>query len=273
MTELDDRVVVITGGSSGIGLATARAVGRAGGRVALMARGAGRLEHAADELRALNPETVVTVAGDATDPTAVERCLDAAERRLGPVDGFVAAAGSTSGFDLLEGDLRDWRAALDANLTAALVGARMAGARMSSGGSIVLFGSLAARRVSDVSFPYGAAKAGVSLLSRALAIRLAERGVRVNCVVPGYVDTPMTQLGLRVRAGGDPEQERVLLAQTTAGIPLGRLGEAAEIAEVVSFVLSQRAAFITGAEIVVDGGELAAFGRPVRTAPAAPSSG
>ena len=114
---------------------------------------------------------------------------------------------------------------------------------------------------SRVSVAYGIAKAGVSVLARALALTLADRGVRVNCVVPGFVDTPMTAQGFRVRAQGDAEQERRLRATVEDALPLGRFAQPSEIAEVIAFVLSPRASYLTGEELLVDGGERAAFGQ------------
>jgi NAD(P)-dependent dehydrogenase (short-subunit alcohol dehydrogenase family) len=261
--ELEGRVIAITGGSSGIGLATAEAALRRGARVAILARDRARLDASLERLREVadDPGHVIAVAGDAVEQATVEELMEAARRGLGGLDGFVAAAGSTAPFDLLTGDLGEWRGALDGNLTSALVGARAAAAQMASGGSIVLLGSMAARRTSAVSVAYGAAKAGIVVLSRALALELAGRGVRVNCVVPGFVDTPMTQLGFRVRAEESGEERDRIRGRVEEGLPLGRLGEPAEIAEMIAFVLSPRASYLTGAEILVDGGELAAFGR------------
>jgi NAD(P)-dependent dehydrogenase (short-subunit alcohol dehydrogenase family) len=261
--ELEGRVVAITGGSSGIGLATAEAALRGGARVAIMARDETRLAAVLGRLRerAEEPAAVIAVAGDAAEQSSVDELVEAARRDLGGLDGFVAAAGSTAPFDLLAGDLAEWGATIDLNLTSALVGARAAAARMGQGGAIVLLGSMAARRTSAVSVAYGAAKAGIVVLSRALALELAGRGVRVNCVVPGFVDTPMTQLGFRVRAEESGDDKDLIRGRVEEGLPLGRLARPAEIAEVISFVVSPRASYLTGAEILVDGGELAAFGR------------
>lgn len=266
--ELEGRVIAITGGSSGIGLATAEVALGNGARVAIMARGETRLQESLQRLRVTGRDAaaVIAVTGDASDEQAVGGFLDRVRDTFGDLHGFVGAAGSTEPFDLLEGDVDRWRAVLDANLTTALLGARAAARRLRAGGSIVLFGSLAARRVSQVSVGYGAAKAGVALVSRALAVSVADRGIRVNCIIPGYVHTPMTQLGLQVRAAsghGDAQGVRRLVER---GIPAGRFAEPAEIAEVVSFILSRRASYITGVDLIVDGGESAAFGTQLRQA-------
>jgi 2-deoxy-D-gluconate 3-dehydrogenase len=256
-------VIAITGGSSGIGLATAETVLARGGRVAIMARHQERLTEAIEHLRlsAADAHAAAAYCGDASDDDDLGRFLDLAGRELGGLDGLVACAGSTMAFDLLSGDLSEWQRALDANLTSALLSARAAATRLPPGGSIVLLGSMAARRVSRVSVAYGVAKAGVSLLSRALALSLADRQVRVNCLVPGFVDTPMTQEGFRVRGEGDPHKELRVRQAVEASLPAARLAQPREIAEVIAFLLSSRASYLTGAEILVDGGELASFGQ------------
>ena len=264
--DLEGRTVAITGGSSGIGLATAAVVLREGGRVAILAREPVRLRAAHDRLAEFveDEDRVFSVAGDAVDPVVVSQFLDQASQQLGGVNGFVAAAGSTQAFDLLTGDLDVWRATLEANLTASLVGARAAAERVGEGGAIVLIGSLGAWRVSDVSVPYGIAKGGISFLARALGIGLADRGIRVTCVVPGYIDTPMTRLGFELRANGDPQQVDHIRNLVERSVPAGRLGNPMEVGEMIAFVLSNRASFVTGSDIFVDGGEMAAFGRPPR---------
>jgi 3-oxoacyl-[acyl-carrier protein] reductase len=258
----DGRVVAVTGGSSGIGLATAVSVTRGGGRVALLGRMQPRLDAAVERLidAGARTDAILAVRGDAGDEDVVAGFVGAAVDRFGRLDGLAACTAAVAPFDLLTGTLAEWRAMLDANLTHALIASRAAASALGSGGAIVLLGSMSAIRTgSMVSMPYAVAKGAIPILARGLAVALAPRGIRVNAVVPGWVDTPMSRGGLRGAAEDEDEAVRMRGA-LAARIPLGRFAVPEEIGDFIAFVLSRRAGYLTGSELLIDGGELAAFG-------------
>ena len=262
--DFDGKAVAVTGGSSGIGLACAHAVVRGGGSVAIQARRPDPLARAARDLAssaARGPDAVVAVPGDANDPDQARALVDAGLDRFGRLDGFVAGDGIQRPVDLLESGADDWRAAIEGNLVSAVVGCQTVADRLEPGGSIVLLGSVAAFRGSEVSLPYAVAKGGLALLAKSLAGKLGSRGLRVNCVVVGTVDTAMLDGAFRNVAGGDEQEARRLIARAAAACALGRIGQPEEVAEVVAFLLSRRASFVTGSEVLVDGGHLATLGR------------
>ncbi len=234
-------VYVILGGSGGIGSAVARNLVGGGANVALAARGAERLESLAAEIG--NASTGVV---DATDMSAVESFVRSTADANDGIDGIVNCVGSILIKAAHQTKDDEWRQTIAANLDSAFATVR-AGAKVMgrSGGSIVLMSSSAARVGLPSHEAIAAAKAGVIGLARSAAATYAGKGIRVNAVAPGLVDTPMS--------AGITGNEMMLKA-STAMHPLGRIGTAGEIASVIAWLLSRESSWVTGQVIGVDGG-------------------
>ncbi|GAA3041984.1 SDR family NAD(P)-dependent oxidoreductase [Kitasatospora sp. NPDC058063] len=246
--DLADRVVVIAGGSRGIGAETARAFARQGAAVAVLGRDEAALKEVAGELRAEGARALGLVA-DCTDATALGSAAARIEQDLGPVDVLAAFAGG-DGYPVptVRETEEHWRAVLDGNLTATFltVQAFLPGLLARGSGSIVTMASTAGRLPSGASAAYATAKAGVLMFTRHLALEVAGEGVRVNAVAPGAVRTE------RTAAQMPPEVQ----AAVAAAHPLGRLGEPVDIASAVLFLGSDASSWITGQTLDVSGGRV-----------------
>ena len=237
MFDLSGRRALVTGASGGIGGAIARSLHAQGCHVVL----AGRRREALDELAAALGERCAVVTGDVADAAAADALLAAAD----PVDILVNNAGITR--DMLAIRLKDadWQAVIDTNLGAAfrLSRAALKGMLKRRWGRIVNITSIVGVTGNPGQANYAAAKAGLIGMSKALAQEVAARGVTVNCVAPGFIDTAMTR-------GLEERQREALLGR----IPAGRLGEGADIAAGVVYLASDEAGYVTGQTLHVNGG-------------------
>lgn len=239
--EFQDRVALVTGATRGIGQAVARCLAARGARVAVTGRSLAAAEAAAAAL----PGEAVGIELEASDPHSVQAAVGRVVEAWGRVDVLVNNAGITRDNLALRMKLEDWRAVLDANLTGAFLCTKeclrhMVKARR---GAVVNVSSVVGSLGNPGQANYCASKSGLEGMTRSLAREYANRGIRCNAVAPGFIETDMTE------ALGEKARE-ALLAQ----VPLARLGSPGDVAEAVAFLASDRAAYITGHVLHVNGG-------------------
>jgi len=243
------KVILVTGGASGIGAETSRRLASQGARIVIADINAAQGEAEAARIISAGGRAFF-VACDIADAARCDAAAHAAIDHYGRLDGLVNCAGISRPHDSISLPPADWAKMVDIQLNGAFYIAQACARRMwDSGGGIVFITSTNAEAAFPRRAAYCSAKAGVAMLTKVLAIEWAERRVRVNAVGPAYVATEMT---LRNIAAGNVSEEQV-----KARIPLGRLAQPADVADAVSFLLSDQASFITGHSLYVDGGWLA----------------
>lgn len=244
---LVDRVILVTGGTSGIGYAVADLALRQGARVAIAGSDADRTRRAVDALPGVRGYPL-----DVRDPVAVEAVVHDVEDSIGPLDAVVASAGISKPAPSESMSTSQWNDVLDVNLTGTFHTLRSAGRRMRrrGRGSLVAVGSVNTFGGHVDRANYAASKSGLTGLVKSLSIEWGLDGVRVNAVAPGPVDTPMMW-----RVLSQTDIDRTLVSR----VPLGRLSTPYEQAAPILFLISDAASFITGAVLPVDGGVTAGF--------------
>ncbi|MBL8589577.1 MAG: SDR family oxidoreductase [Methylobacteriaceae bacterium] len=238
-------VTLITGAAGGIGGALARMLVARGARLFLTDRDETGLARLCAELG----DGAASLAGDAHDRGLPERCVAAALARFGRLDALVTCAGASRPCPLVEMQDEEWERLVDLNLSAVFRFSKAVARALiaqGEGGAMVHVSSIAHAN-GGANLAYGSAKGGVATLSYGMAQQLGAHRIRVNAVAPGIIDTPMVRGGFAAQFDG-------LVAGAAARTPLGRLGRAEDVAATIAFLLSDGAAFVTGALVPVTGG-------------------
>lgn len=248
MAAQEERVILIFGGAGGIGAEVGTRLASDGSRVVIADLNESQAQAQAAALTPAGPS--FGIACDITNSEQCDRAAQAAVDRFGRLDGVVNCAGISKPHDSISLAPADWARMVDVQLNGSFYAAQACARRMwDTGGAIVFITSTNAEAAFPRRAAYCSAKAGVAMLTKVLAIEWAQRRIRVNAVGPAYVATEMTRQNI---AAGNVSE-----AQIRARIPMGRLARPGEVADAVSFLLGEQAAFITGQSLYVDGGWLA----------------
>ena len=252
---VEGKVALVTGGASGLGAESSRRLAREGARVVLTDRAEEAGQAVADEIAAAGGQAIF-LAQDVTDEARWGEVAQAATERFGGLDVLVNSAGVSGGTGpLLMTTYDAWRQVLAVNLDGTFLGMKAAAPVMAAAGkgSIINLSSILGKVGLPGAPAYCASKGGVLMLTKAAALELAPAGVRVNSVHPGFIETPMVVNALR-----QSENENAMRDMIISRHAMGRLGVPREIADAIVFLASDESSFMTGSELVVDGGYTAA---------------
>ncbi len=245
--DLTDRVAVVTGGNSGIGLGMVRGLSEAGANIAIIARNESRSQQVVEEIQSSGRQAM-SVACDVTDASAVKDAVNAINQHFGGVNILVNNAGTSVRKRPEELTYKEWRHVLDTNMDSAFHVSQAVYPLMrdGGGGKILNNGSMLSLFGSPWGAAYAASKGAMVQFTKSLATAWAEDNIQVNCFLPGWIDTPLT-VGAREQVPG-------LEDKVTARTPAGRWGEPADFAGIAVFLASPASDFVTGTAIAVDGG-------------------
>ena len=254
---VEGKVALVTGGGTGIGRAVCVRLAEEGAEVVVTSRTAAHVEEACAEVESATGRVPVSYTLDVTDRRAVDAVAAEIAERFGRVD----VLSNNGGYDLAHApaawdvDDDEWDAIFRVNVTGTFYACRAMVPHMPAGGSIVNMASINSFVAWANDAPYTATKGALLQFTKGLALDLAPRGIRANCVCPGVIDTPLTDAF--IQQADDPE---ALRAEYEAVSPLGRMGTPREVADCVLFLASDEASFVTGSALVVDGATIAGVG-------------
>ncbi|USG61553.1 glucose 1-dehydrogenase [Sneathiella marina] len=249
---VEGKIALISGGASGIGLATAERLAREGAKVAITDVDVAKGEALADRLKSEGHDVIFREL-NVVDPASWAAVVEAVVDRWGSLDILLNSAGIGRAHPLMDMTLEEWQQTISINLDGTFLGTQAAMRAMaaSDGGSIINISSVAGLVGLPMASAYSASKGGVKLFTKAAALECAELklNIRINSVHPGYIETPMV-----MRRFKDLEAEADDIQKLKEQHPLGRLGQREEVASMILYLASDESAFVTGAEFVIDGG-------------------
>lgn len=250
------KVAVVTGGSEGIGRATARSLGREGARVVVCARRADLLEQAAGELAEETGAEIVPVVADVSRGPDIERLISSTVERFGRLDILINNAGTSRANPFESVSDEAWQEDLDLKLFGAIRTARLAipHLRQAGGGSIVNILNIGAKQPAAASVPTSVSRAAGMALTKALSKELARDNIRVNAILIGLIKSGQHERRWRARGSTPPLEEFYAGMARERAVPLGRVGEADEVGDLIAMICSPRVSYLTGVAINMDGG-------------------
>lgn len=258
---LKDRVAIVAAASKGLGKAAAVGLAREGVRVTILARGKDVLEATAEEIRRETGSEVLAIPADVTREEDVRRAVDETVKKWGRLDILVNNAGGPPPTSFLEASVDDFRKAIDLNLMSTVMLCKAAVPHMlkQRWGRIVNIVSIAAMQPLPRLLLSNTSRPGVLGLAKTMSNELSKEGITINSVCPASTETDRVKQMVAARMKQTGETEEQVRADYAARIPMGRIGRPEELASVIVFLASERASFVTGAAIPVDGGEYEAL--------------